>query len=134
MKNRFLIFLFILSVNISEIFQKKITTTLLSQDKASSENCEDITLSPNSENVKFIGRFYIKDKITWLVLSGSAIEFYLTGKSAEIILAGESNAIYFAEDQRARYAIYIDDNKILDTTMGELEKKLNYLKMQKKKK
>ena len=122
MKNTYLLFLFILSINISELFQKKITTTLLSQDKVSSENCNDITLSPNSENVKFIGRFYIKDKITWLVLSGSAIEFYLTGKSAEVILAGESNAIYFAEDQRARYAIYIDDNKILDTTMGELEK------------
>ena len=122
MKNKYLLFLFILTVNISELFQKKITTTLLSQEKVSSENCNDITLSPNSENVKFIGRFYIKDKITWLVLSGSAIEFYLTGKSAEVILAGESNAIYFAEDQRARYAIYIDDNKILDTTMGELEK------------
>ena len=122
MKNKYLLFLFILTVNISELFQKKITTTLLSQEKVSSENCNDITLSPNSENVKFIGRFYIKDKITWLVLSGSAIEFYLTGKSAEVILAGESNAIYFAEDQRARYAIYIDDNKIFDTTMGELEK------------
>jgi len=122
MKNGYLFFLLILSANIGELFQKKITTTLLSQDKVSSENCKDITLSPNSENVKYNGRFYVKDEVTWLAFSGSAIEFYLTGKSAEVILAGESNAIYFAEDQRARYAIYIDNNKILDTTMGELEK------------
>ena len=96
--------------------------SLLEQEKVKSEDCKEMTLIPNSENVKFIGRFYIKDEITWLVLSGSSIEFYLTGKSAEINLAGDGSSIYLAEDQRPRYAIYVDDKQLIDTTMGELEK------------
>ena len=61
---------------------------------------------PDSENVKFIGRFYIKYETIWLVLSDSAIEFYLKGKSAEINIVGGENGIYKSEDQRARYGIY----------------------------
>ena len=72
--------------------------SLLEQEQVKSEDCKEMTLIPNSENVKFTGRFYIKDEITWLVLSGSSIEFYLTGKSAEINLAGDSSGIYLAED------------------------------------
>ena len=86
------------------------------------EECKEMEIIPNSENVKFLGRFYIKDETIWLVLSGSAIEFYLTGKSAEINIVGDGNGIYLSEDQRARYAIYIDDKQLIDTTMGELEK------------
>lgn len=37
-------------------------------------------------------------------------------------LVGDGSQIYQAEDQRARFAIYIDDKQLIDTTMGELEK------------
>ena len=93
-----------------------------SEERILSEDCQEETIIPNSENVKYIGRFYIEDDVTWLVLSGSSIEFYLTGKSAQINLIVDSSAIYLAEDQRPRYAIYIDDKQLIDTTMGELEK------------
>lgn len=122
MRNACLFLLLIIFFNMNMIFSKKMNMLLLEQEKISAENCKDITLSTNSENVKFLGRFYIKDEVTWLVLSGSAIEFYLTGKSAKVILNGDGSAIYLPEDQRARFAIYIDDKQLIDTTMGELEK------------
>ena len=122
MKYKCLFFIAIIFLNINDIFGKKMSISLLEQEKVKSEDCKEMTLIPNSENVKFIGRFYIKDEITWLVLSGSSIEFYLTGKSAEINLAGDGSSIYLAEDQRPRYAIYVDDKQLIDTTMGELEK------------
>ena len=116
----FLIIMALFGVDV--IFSKKNNIIILTQEKRSSENCKDTTIIPNLENVKFIGRFYIKEDITWLVLSGSSIEFYLTGKTAEINLVGDGNSIYLPEDQRPRFAIYLDDNKLIDTTMGELEK------------
>ena len=61
-------------------------------------------------------------------LSGSAIEFYLKGKSAEINLVGDGTGVYLSEDQRARYAIYIDDKQLIDTTKVELEKKIELFK------
>lgn len=122
MKYKCIFFIAIIFLNINDVFGRKMSISLLEQEKIKSEDCKEMTLIPNSENVKFIGRFYIKDEITWLVLSGSSIEFYLTGKSAEINLAGDGSSIYLAEDQRPRYAIYVDDKQLIDTTMGELEK------------
>ena len=122
MKYKCIFFIAIIFLNINDVFGRKMSISLLEQEKIKSEDCKEMTLIPNSENVKFIGRFYIKDEITWLVLSGSSIEFYLTGKSAEINLAGDGSSIYLAEDQRPRYAIYADDKQLIDTTMGELEK------------
>ena len=122
MKYKFSIFLLIVLLDVNIVFTKKLNYFELEQEKAISENCDEKTILFNSDDVKFIGRFYIKDDTTWLVLSGSAIEFYLTAKSAKLDLAGDNNAIYFPEDQRARFAIYLDDKQLLDTTMGELEK------------
>ena len=122
MTYKYLFIILLLLFGIIEIFSKKINIPILAQEEISSENCKDTTIVPNSKNVKFIGRFYIKDEVTWLVLSGSSIEFYLTGKTAELNLIGDGNSIYLAKDQRPRYAIYLDDNQLLDTTMGELEK------------
>ena len=122
MMNKSLFFILIISMIFKVIIAKKMNISLLEKDIEKSEKCEEITIAPNTQNVKYIGRFYIKEEITWLVLSGSAIEFYLTGNSAEINLVGDGSSIYLAEDQRPRYAIYIDDSQLIDTTMGELEK------------
>ena len=126
----FSIIIFILS---EVIIAKRMNISFLEQEIVKSEKCEEKTISPNSENVKFIGRFYIKEEVTWLVLSGSSIEFYLTGNSAEINLVGDGSSIYLPQDQRPRYAIYVDDNLLIDTTMGELEKTIELFNNSKEK-
>ena len=86
------------------------------------EDCKDYSFLPNEEIVKFIGRYVIKNEVTWLVQSGSAIEFYVKGNNIELILSGDTSFIYQASDQRPRYAIYINNEKLIDQTIGELEK------------
>ncbi len=73
-----------------------------------------------SENTKLVGRNVIKDDITWLVQSGSAAEFNVTGESAEIVLAGDSG-INSDKDYRPRYAVFVDDEIIMDKTMDSKE-------------
>ena len=53
------------------------------------EDCKDYSFLPNEEIVKFIGRYVIKNEVTWLVQSGSAIEFYAKGNNIELILSGD---------------------------------------------
>ena len=84
------------------------------------DSCKDFTFTPTKENVKIIGRYYQEKDITWIVQSGSALEFYLTGKSAEVVLAG-GNSIYNDANYRPRFGVYVDDEIIEDTTMSELE-------------
>ena len=35
-----------------------------SEERILSEDCQEETIIPNSENVKYIGRFYIEDDVT----------------------------------------------------------------------
>ena len=84
------------------------------------DSCKDFTFTPTKENVKIIGRYYQEKDITWIVQSGSALEFYLTGMSAEVVLAG-GNSIYNDANYRPRFGVYVDDEIIEDTTMSELE-------------
>lgn len=76
-----------------------------------------------SDNTKLIGRNVIKDDVTWLVQSGSAVEFNVTGESAEIVLAGDSGTDS-DEDHRPRYAVYVDDELILDEILSVKKKKI----------
>ena len=84
------------------------------------DSCKDLTFTPKEDIVKIIGRFYQKEDITWIVQSGSSIEFYATGLSSEVILVGGSS-IYNDPNYRTRFGVYIDDKNILDTIMGEEE-------------
>lgn len=79
--------------------------------------------SATAENVKLIGRTYRDDDTTWLVQSGSAAEFTLYGESAEITLAGDS-AITNGADYRPRYAVYVNDVLLTDTTLSTAEEKI----------
>lgn len=76
-----------------------------------------------SENVKYIGRsiYDTESNITWLVQSGSAIEFTVTGKSAEITINGDKS-IENDEKYRPRYAIIVDDEIIVDELLSVSEK------------
>lgn len=58
------------------------------------------------ENVKLVGRTMYSNDTTWLVQSGSAVEFTITGKSAAITLAGDSS-INNDENYRSRYAVLV---------------------------
>lgn len=81
----------------------------------------DSSYPATKENVKFIGRNLFRDNVTWLIQSGSAIEFTVNAKSAEITLAGDSG-IENGADLAPRYAVIVDDEIILDETMTEKEK------------
>lgn len=74
-----------------------------------------------AENVKLTGRTLYRDDITWLVQSGSAVEFTVTGKSAEVTLAGDSS-INSDDDYRSRYAVLVDGEIIEDDVMSTPEK------------
>ena len=113
-----LLLLILLSVS----FQKKIDFLKATDD------CKDKSFSPTEENVKFSGRIYQKDVTTWLVQSGSFIEFYLTGSKADLVLVGDES-IYSDANFRPRYGIFIDDNLLLDSTIGELEQNIGLFKI-----
>lgn len=75
------------------------------------------------ENVKLVGRTMYSNDTTWLVQSGSAVEFTITGKSAAITLAGDSS-INNDENYRSRYAVLVDEEIIADDVMSTPEKTL----------
>lgn len=80
------------------------------------------TTVPASEAyVKFTGRNLAEDGVTWLVHSGSAVEFTVSGKSAQVELAGDSS-ISNGADYRSRFAVLVDGEIILDSTMDEKSK------------
>ena len=101
------------------------------QEKELEEECKNLSFTPTKKNVKLIGRFYQNEDITWLVHSGSAIEFYAEGNSAEVILVG-GNSIYNDENYRSRFGVYVDDEILLDSTMSELELTVELFKKEKK--
>lgn len=80
------------------------------------------TIPVTNENTKYIGRnIYDENKITWLVQSGSAVEFTINGKSAEITINGDE----FTESDekyRPRYAVIVDGEIILDELLSVKEK------------
>ena len=94
------------------------------ESEISSINFNKFVLKPENKNVKNIGRFFFRNEIIFLAQSGSAIEFYLKAKKAEITLAGDGFSIYHEDYERPRYAIYINEALLLDTTMKENEKKI----------
>lgn len=73
--------------------------------------------------VKIMGRTYRDSDTTWLVHSGSAVEFTVNGKSAEITIKGDFG-INSSEDYQPRYAVFVDDELLIDTTMSTEEKNI----------
>lgn len=117
MKSMISIVLIIFLFNIA--YLKKIDI-IESSNLRATDDCKEKTFLPTQENSKILGRFYQKEDSTWLVQSSSSIEFYITGSRAEIILVGDSH-IYSDPNFRPRFAIYVNDELLLDSTMNELE-------------
>ena len=113
-RNHLILILILLNI----YFQKKLD--FFEPILKATDDCKDKSFPPIEKNVKFSGRVYQKEETTWLVQSGSSIEFYITGSKVEVILVGDSY-IYSAPDFRPRFGIFLDDKLFLDSTMKELE-------------
>ena len=114
-----IIYFFLLIYSLFNIsFTKKINFS--HYRNLATDDCKEKTFLPTEKNVKITGRFYQKEDITWLIQSGSSIEFYVTAINSEILLVGDSS-IYSDEDHRPRFGIYINDELFLDSTMNDLE-------------
>lgn len=82
-----------------------------------------LNMSVDETNAKLIGRTYKDEKgILWFSLSGSGIEFKITGKKCELTIVGDSMV---SDTYRTpRYAIYLDGERIIDSTMQEEVEKI----------
>lgn len=120
----FLLILFTLSFQKKDNFFKQLEDT---------DDCKEKSFMPTEKNVKIIGRFYQKNNVTWIVHSGSSLEFYITGITAKISLVGDSN-IYSDIILRPRFGIYINDKLFLDSLMNELELNVQLFKNEEEKK
>ena len=76
--------------------------------------------SAASENVKLIGRYCIKNNVTWLVQSGSAVEFNICGSFAEVTFNEDDSPVA----EKPRFAVFVDDKQIYDGLMNEKEIKI----------
>lgn len=100
---------------------------LLKSSMLTNEEYVTSDYAATDKNVKLVGRTMRSNDITWLIHSGSAVEFTVTGKSANITLAGDSS-INNDEDYRSRYAVIVDGEIIKDDVMGTPEKTLTLFK------
>lgn len=58
--------------------------------------------------------------------SGSATEFTVTGTKASVTISGDRHAEY-DEDYRPRYAVFVDDELIIDKTIDSKEETITLL-------
>lgn len=79
------------------------------------------TFTPDETNVKLIGRTANDSGILWLALSASGIEFTFTGTAASVTVVGDS-MVNSGADKQARFAVYINGEKTLDTQVDAAEK------------
>lgn len=124
MKNKYVLFFIFISILYQNTFATNKNNFSSEEELNEINKYKQLTLKPEYPNVKNIGRFFIRDDITYLAQSGSALEFYLFAKSAEIILAGDGSTIYHEDYEKVRYAIYVNEKLLIDTTMSEKEKKI----------
>ena len=74
----------------------------------------------NGQNVKLIGRTAEEDGILWLAHSASGFEFTFTGTSASVTVVGDN--MISQPDKRARFAAYVDGERVLDEQVDSEEK------------
>lgn len=80
--------------------------------------------SATDENVKIMSRYVIKDNVTWLNQSGSAIEFEFTGTSLDITINGDTSS---SSQNSPRFAIFFNDELITDELISAKEKIINVI-------
>ena len=110
------------AVNVFDVYSLK--RTIIENNSSSTGEFTTKNYFATEKNVKLTGRTLHKDNVTWLVQSGSAIEFTVTGKSAEFTLMGD-NSIHNDENYRPRYAVIVDGEVIEDDIMETDEKTIS---------
>ena len=83
------------------------------------------TFFPSRDNVKLLGRAFMRDDRIWLAYSGSGIDFKINGSKVIVNLTGDSTA----EDEekvndRAKVEVYVDGERKLASLIDSSEKKL----------
>lgn len=84
----------------------------------------------SAENVKLVGRTYVKDNTLWLALSGSGARFTYTGRKLDITVQGDNTAVMGQSDNQARVAVYVDGERVVDRMIDAPEVTLNVLDSQ----
>jgi len=103
-------------------------TTNAAQTTAEETTTEAPTTAPQAvdnkylvteENVRLLGRTFFDDgtSVRWLTYSASGVEFEVTGESLSIVLYGDSGAANSTTDNAARFAVYVDGEKVVDDQM-----------------
>ncbi len=92
----------------------------------SEEMAQTFAFRPSEENVKLIGRTAVNDGILWLALSASGVEFTFNGTGFAVNVIGDS-MISQGKDKQARFAVYVDGERIADEQVTEAEKKYDYV-------
>lgn len=84
----------------------------------------DSVTAPTEGIVNWINRNVVQNGTTWLVQSGSAIEFSVcSAKSASVVINGDGSEKN-GSDHRPRYAVIVDGEIILDECLGVKEKEV----------
>ncbi len=78
------------------------------------------TYAAEEQYVKTIGRTHSEEGVLWLAHSASGVEFTMTGTAASVTVVGDS--MTSQPDGRARFAAYIDGERVLDEMIDEPEK------------
>ena len=105
------------SVETTAPVQTEEQTTTSVEPEGPTEN----TYTPDSTNVKLIGRTLAQDGILWLAQSASGIEFTFKGTKASVDIKGDGTVSGNADDQ-ARFAVYVNGERKLDEMVTEAEK------------
>ncbi|MBQ7775207.1 MAG: GDSL family lipase [Lachnospiraceae bacterium] len=69
------------------------------------------------QNVKLLGRTWLNNDIRWLSFSASGVEFAFNGRSCAFSLRADS--MYADKNHQVRYAIYVDDELVIDEMMDK---------------
>lgn len=93
------------------------------QTKEEDKELSDKSFTPTNEYVKLIGRSQMNSgNVLWLVHSGSAVEFKFTGTKASVTMQGDSTGVPGNRDNAARFAVYVDGERVMDEQMLQMQK------------
>lgn len=91
------------------------TNEKTTEAESETQMVEEGIYKASDEYVKTIGRTYFDDNdIRWCAFSGSGIEFKVKGTKADITIIGDKVAIGGTAGNKARFAIYVDGEKVVD--------------------
>lgn len=78
---------------------------------------------------KRIGRTYPLDDALWFAFSGTGVEFVFEGRELSVTLLADAAAVKENnEENYARYAIYVDDKRVIDAQLKALSTDVKIIK------